>query len=244
MTSLSAFYEKNLYPLQDGVLKSVGACETHLYLTGGTALSRGYFNHRYSEDLDFFVNNDSAYDQQVNTVLERLRQDGFWWNEEMDYFRSTDFCTLKVRQEGSEAFLKIDFVNDVAPRVGEITRTAIFRRTDSIRNMLANKITALSRFEGKDVADVIVIARNYSFNWIDLVQDARKKEAGIELPVLAEILKGMPRKVFDSIRWVISPDWHDFVKDIDVVVRDMVNGSENSLLSRYENLNHGKGYVE
>jgi len=30
---------------------------TPFYLTGGTALSRGYFNHRYSDDLDLFVNN-------------------------------------------------------------------------------------------------------------------------------------------------------------------------------------------
>ncbi|HPK45112.1 MAG TPA: nucleotidyl transferase AbiEii/AbiGii toxin family protein, partial [Spirochaetota bacterium] len=25
------------------------------YLTGGTALSRGYFNHRYSDDIDLFT---------------------------------------------------------------------------------------------------------------------------------------------------------------------------------------------
>lgn len=29
------------------------------YLTGGTALWHFYLNHRYSEDLDFFVNTDS-----------------------------------------------------------------------------------------------------------------------------------------------------------------------------------------
>ncbi|MCD4795127.1 MAG: nucleotidyl transferase AbiEii/AbiGii toxin family protein [Bacteroidales bacterium] len=31
------------------------------YLTGGTALVRFYLNHRYSEDLDFFVNKRKKY---------------------------------------------------------------------------------------------------------------------------------------------------------------------------------------
>ena len=56
MTSLSAYYEENLYPLQNGVLRAVENCKTRFYLTGGTALSRAYYRHRYSDDLDFFVN--------------------------------------------------------------------------------------------------------------------------------------------------------------------------------------------
>ena len=52
--SLSEFYEENLYRLQDGVLNIVKNCGTPLYLTGGTALSRAYYRHRYSDDLDFF----------------------------------------------------------------------------------------------------------------------------------------------------------------------------------------------
>ncbi|MFA5806633.1 MAG: nucleotidyl transferase AbiEii/AbiGii toxin family protein [Melioribacteraceae bacterium] len=46
------FYENRLYPLQDAVLGLLD--QERFYLTGGTCLSRFYFNHRYSEDLDFF----------------------------------------------------------------------------------------------------------------------------------------------------------------------------------------------
>ncbi|MDR1421550.1 MAG: nucleotidyl transferase AbiEii/AbiGii toxin family protein, partial [Coriobacteriales bacterium] len=34
----------------------VQSCKTPFYLTGGTALSRIYYAHRFSDDLDFFVN--------------------------------------------------------------------------------------------------------------------------------------------------------------------------------------------
>jgi predicted nucleotidyltransferase component of viral defense system len=54
----SSFYLNVLYPLQDAVLKVINAADTEFYLTGGTASSRGYLNHRFSDDLDFFVNID------------------------------------------------------------------------------------------------------------------------------------------------------------------------------------------
>ena len=56
----NSFYLDKLYPFQDRVLKAMSGVETELYLTGGTASSRGYLNHRFSDDLDFFVNDDNS----------------------------------------------------------------------------------------------------------------------------------------------------------------------------------------
>ncbi|MDZ7724261.1 MAG: nucleotidyl transferase AbiEii/AbiGii toxin family protein [candidate division KSB1 bacterium] len=56
MKSYEKYYRESLYPFQDGALKRVNAAETPFYLTGGTALSRHYFDHRFSDDLVFFVN--------------------------------------------------------------------------------------------------------------------------------------------------------------------------------------------
>ena len=50
------FYLERLYPMQDRVLSRLAPIETGFYLTGGTAASRGYLHHRFSDDLDFFVN--------------------------------------------------------------------------------------------------------------------------------------------------------------------------------------------
>ena len=46
MSPLDAFYEKNLYPLQNGVLRIAEELGSPFYLTGSTALSRGYYHHR------------------------------------------------------------------------------------------------------------------------------------------------------------------------------------------------------
>ena len=73
MTSLSQYYEESLYPLQNGVLRAVRNCKTRFYLTGGTALSRAYYHHRYSDDLDFFVNADPDFDEQVDIILDKLQ---------------------------------------------------------------------------------------------------------------------------------------------------------------------------
>jgi len=44
----SRYYEKNLYPLQDGALNIIRQSGTDFFLTGGTALSRGYYKIVYN----------------------------------------------------------------------------------------------------------------------------------------------------------------------------------------------------
>ena len=73
----SQYYEKNLYPLQDGVMNTISKCGVRFFLTGGTALSRAYYNHRYSDDLDFFINQSQTFDEQLDKVFALLREDGF-----------------------------------------------------------------------------------------------------------------------------------------------------------------------
>jgi predicted nucleotidyltransferase component of viral defense system len=62
MAADKAYYLNQLYPLQDRVLRVITACDTDFYLTGGTALSRVYLHHRFSDDLDLFVNYASIKD--------------------------------------------------------------------------------------------------------------------------------------------------------------------------------------
>lgn len=59
------FYFTELYPLQDQVLHLITQAQTGFYLTGGTALSRGYLQHRFSDDLDLFTNME-------HPILDRL----------------------------------------------------------------------------------------------------------------------------------------------------------------------------
>ena len=226
MTSLSEYYEESLYPLQNGVLRAVENCKTQFFLTGGTALSRAYYRHRYSDDLDFFVNNVSDFHEQVDRVFVKLKEDGFLWDDTRDFISRDSFVSFKVYQKKSDEVLKLDFVNDVAPHFGEFVKTNIFYRTDSIRNMLSNKLTALFRFAGKDVADIREIALHETVNWSEIINEARQKEAGIELSVAADILKGIPRHEFEGVHWIVNPGWEIFKKDIDNIVYDMMSVSD------------------
>jgi len=53
------FYFDILYPMQDQALRVIRSVNTEFYLTGETAASRVYLQHRFSDDLDLFVNDDS-----------------------------------------------------------------------------------------------------------------------------------------------------------------------------------------
>ncbi|MCR4630656.1 MAG: nucleotidyl transferase AbiEii/AbiGii toxin family protein [Treponema sp.] len=78
----SNYYETKLYPVQNEVLKNLKDLKLPFYLTGGTALSRGYFNHRYSDDLDFFVNSDSNFLCNTEKAINTLKDAGFKINTE------------------------------------------------------------------------------------------------------------------------------------------------------------------
>ena len=224
MITPSQYYEENLYPLQDGVMNIINQCGVRFYLTGGTALSRGYYDHRYSDDLDFFVNDDAEYLSQVKEVFSKLKENGFSWETESDFISSESFTSIKVCWHKSDAVLKLDFVNDVSAHFGEVSNTRVYYRTDSIRNILANKLTAIFRYAAKDVADIRAIALSETVNWSQTIQDARQKEAGIELYHVSKILTGIPRSEFEMINWTRKPDWVEFKEEIDRIAFEMLNG--------------------
>ena len=219
----SQYYEKNLYPLQDGVLNILNRIDTDFFLTGGTALSRAYYNHRYSDDLDFFLNNSDTYDEQLNKVLTLLKDNGYFWYTDKDFIRANDFTTIKISKD-SQTFLKLDFVNDKVPFFGKIQETDLFIRTDSLYNILTNKLSAIFRFAAKDVADIREMFLHETIDWSNTINDARQKEAGLELTYISEILSSMPESEFNTISWVKKITWEEFQKDISRIAFEMLNG--------------------
>ena len=96
-----SFYEDQLYPLQDKVLEIASIYEKNIYLTGGTALSRFYYEHRFSDDLDFFTTTDdlraiandlAARLQQLNYTIEIQRLDIYFAR----FFVVQPNCRLKI----------------------------------------------------------------------------------------------------------------------------------------------------
>ncbi len=97
------FYENTLYPLQDKLLGTIDGLGLAFYLTGGTALGRFHFNHRYSDDLDFFVNNNPKFQDDVNLIIRSIAGQGLKYAVEK---KDETFCRLTI-----ENILKVDFVN-------------------------------------------------------------------------------------------------------------------------------------
>ena len=72
------FYFEILYPFQDRVLQMLSGLETGFYLSGGTAASRGYLDHRFSDDLGLFVDDDDRFGLWAARVIQGLSQQGQW----------------------------------------------------------------------------------------------------------------------------------------------------------------------
>jgi predicted nucleotidyltransferase component of viral defense system len=225
MESSPKYYEQILYPLQDKVLKALNDLDTGFYLTGGTALSRAYLKHRYSDDLDFFINSTDDFDIQVKRSVDAL-ESVFQKKTEVTLTSDT-FVRMFIND--TDASLKLEFVNDVLFRQGEPIETELFKRTDTIRNILSNKISALSRREAKDLVDIIEIAKKYSFNWKEIIAEAKMKDMWVDESEVMLIIKEFPLSRLEEIKWVESYNPEKFKQSLTIILNDLFTGRDNSL---------------
>ncbi len=194
---------------------------TPFYLTGGTALSRGYFNHRFSDDLDFFVNDVPDFPDLVGAFIEAIGAK-FHVSSEVE---AHAYFQLHVHVD--DVSLKIDLVNDIASRVGGLSDHSSLGKIDNLHNILSNKISALYRYEAKDVVDILWICRNLEFDWSEIIAQAREKEAGVEPSLISEIIRGIPDGELRKIKWTAGPDYAVMRKDLERISMDILEGGEN-----------------
>ena len=208
---MDPFYTQQLYPLQDQVLNLVKRVETDFYLTGGTAVSRGYLNHQYSDDLDFFVNDDDRFELWGERVIHTLNAERNWRLEVA--LRQPRYLRLNLFQE--TIFLKLEFINDVPAHVGQITSHPSLGRLDSAENMLANKLTALTaREEPKDLADIWGLCTKLGLSLQAALSGAQSKAAGIFPVDLARILLSVTKVDWEVIKWANAPEPEIYVREL------------------------------
>lgn len=153
------FYEKVLYSLQDQVLQLIQ--DERLYLTGDTCLSRFYYHHRFSDDLDFFFDGyaypKEVFEIAVRDVANRISEQ---FEIEMtingEYFKR--FFVSHHQQQ-----LKIEFIYENYKTVG--TRQKIHDvMIDSKENLATNKLTAVyDRKTVKDFVDLYFLLDEIAF---------------------------------------------------------------------------------
>ena len=216
-------YQSEIYPLQDKVLKIVESANLDFYLTGGTALGRCYLGHRFSDDLDFFVNDHKEFKKQCAIAVDSLKTN---WNCDIET-TSSSYVRLFVVAESVS--IKVDFVNDTSIHYGTFECFNIFHRVDNWRNILTNKLCALSRVEAKDLVDILFIAYNYVFEWEDILDEAREKDLWVEPLEVCRLIHSFPLRLMQKINWIIEADFIKINKDIQVLHDDIFMGRSNSL---------------
>ena len=213
-------------------MRIVNDCKTPFFLTGGTALSRFYFHHRYSDDLDYFVNNDERFSTYVDTLFEAFKKNQSRLNYTIEIGQLKKFeryAQLFVKtNEEDPTTLKIDLVNDIETRYGELVQCNL-GLVDSWENILSNKLSALYRLEAKDVIDIWIIAKNKPFNWKQIVEQSVSKDAGTDPVTICETLLSFPVELSATIKWAVPFDIQELSGDIQVIAREILSGSDNNL---------------
>ncbi len=218
------YYLNFLYPLQDRVLKSIEKANQAFYLTGGTAISRVYLHHRFSDDLDLFVNRSPNFQNEALKIFDQLTLD--FEKVEKSLF-DTEFVRLFVIENNVK--LKVELINDIGYHYNGLIESSIFDKTDNWQNILSNKITALGRQEGKDCADIVMISLNYPFVWSEIMEQASMKDAWINALLAAEMLSTMPLEKIQLVNWITQPNYDDLLEKLQIISRDILLGHANSL---------------
>ena len=125
--------------------------------------------------------------------------------------------------------LKIDIVNDIAAHYGGFVEDPVMGTVDSWRNILSNKLSAVFRYDAKDIVDIWIVSKNEKFDWMEVVEEAKSKEAGVDPVVISKILKSFPTDLLPSVKWTTPPDFGKFRADLKQIADDIFGGKANSL---------------
>lgn len=183
----------------------------NFYFTGGTALSIFYFQHRESEDLDFF----SESDFDADLAVEFMEEMALKLNAKL---RSTFHERVKIFElvdDDNELIIKVDFGFYPHPRLkkGMVVGGV---EIDSLEDIGANKLhTILQRTQVKDFVDLYFLLKKYTV-WDLLHFSQAKFRVEIDLVWLASgFLKAGS---FDYLPKMLVPfnlsDLQKFYKDL------------------------------
>lgn len=159
------------------------------FLTGGTALSAFYLQHRYSEDIDLFTGQEHMVAQVIPVLQDFAAHAG---------------CQLSIAREFStfvEAFLarpeetiKVHFAQDAPFRLQTVVKNEEYGiQVDNELDIACNKLSALfDRYAEKDFVDIYFLSKEF-MPFDRLFAQARKKHVGIDEYWLAIALKNVDK---------------------------------------------------
>ncbi len=200
-----------LTPDQIAFLERIGSTSfltERFYLTGGTPLAAFYLGHRFSEDLDFFSEQEvdiaalNAFWQDAKADLGILKIDA-----QQSYNRNLFFFHL------ASGVLKAEFTYFPFPRI-ETGPVRYGIQTESMLDIAVNKLfTIYQRTKARDYIDLYCLCRKQGYEISDLIAKARMKfDYHIDpLQLVTQFYKAkdapdMPRMIID----VPAAEWQGF----------------------------------
>lgn len=187
------YYQQVLYPLQDEVFAIARVYEQNLYLTGGTALARFHFQHRLSEDLDFFTTTD---DLKLIANDLRLRLINAGYNVEVEKLE-VYFARFYLVQ--SDTTLKIEFAKEFN-LVDPLQQTEAGIYVNSLEDIGANKLTAFEdRAAIKDIVDLYYVTQRLPFARLFELADQKR------VPIAYEELLALNTMGITGQAWLTKP---------------------------------------
>lgn len=223
-------YYHDLYLIQDEVLGLIDGLDSGFYLGGGTALSRFYLDHRYSDDVDLFYPNDRDFETHIQQVSETLMAHEF---KVETYGMSHQFARFHIMrpQTHPDVVLKADFINvKKVPHFGDFKSTDIFSKIDNMRNILCEKLTFIYKKSPKDVADIWFICKNLEFQWEDVMGEASKKRA-IEPLFVVDSLRNFSALELNKINWIRPAALETFEHDRAIIIKNIIAKHDNRLFT-------------
>lgn len=192
----------DLFNKEEGLFKK-------FYLTGGTALSEFYLKHRYSEDLDFFNEEEfpllpiQAFIKKVERILKAKKA---------EYQNFLGLHTFFFYLPDNEKF-KVDF--NFYP-FSRIRKGLKFKNIaiDSDYDIAVNKVhTIAMEPRARDFIDIYFLVKEKDYSFMDLLMKAKAKfDWHIDAVQLgAQLLKALDVKDFPRmIKKINHKEWQDF----------------------------------
>lgn len=179
-----------------------------ILLTGGTALAEFYLQHRLSEDLDFFSENE--VEPQAIAVFWKQHQKSLGIKKvvfEQSFNRNLFFLHLE------KEIIKTEFTYFPFPRIEKKTKIKkLF--VDSLLDIAVNKVfTIYQKPRSRDFIDLYLIIKKTGWQIDDLIKKAKIKfEWHIDpLQFGAQLIKVTEVKDYPKMIEKIDPKiWQDF----------------------------------
>jgi len=160
-------------------------------LAGGAALAAQGLTSRPTQDLDFFAQPSTGTVLEAVEAFEELAYGRGW---EIQHLRdSSTFVRLMVRGEGN---LVVDLAIDSAP--ASETVMSFVGPTFDPAELAGRKLLALfGRAEARDFVDVYWLAQRFGTQ--EMIKQAERVDAGLDLAVLSEMIATLHRFARDEL---------------------------------------------